>query len=107
MAEDKTCGKPSTRYSELGLKCCIAYVPKSLRGLDVLGIPVNGAEKPHKHMDLIALKDGTLLCYRWAYRGNGESWAWMPKGRGSMKSCTREDWEKALREIGRKLKGGD
>ena len=104
MTEDKTCGKPSVRYPELNLKCCIAYLPKDMRGHDVLGIPISGAEKPHKHMDLVALNDGTFLCYRWAYRGNGESWAWMLKGRGPMESCTQAEWEKALAEIGRRPK---
>ena len=101
MTEDRTCGKPSARYPELKLKCCIAYTPKRLRGFDVLGIPVRGAEVPHKHMDLIALSDGTLLCYKWAYRGNGESWAMMRKF-GGMKSCAQAEWEKALAEIGRR-----
>jgi hypothetical protein len=104
MAEDKTCGKQSVRYPELNLKCCIAYTPKRMRGSFVPGFKVTGAESPHKHMDLIVLNDGTLLNYRWAYRGNGESWAWMPQGRGAMKACSQEDWEKALREIGRRAK---
>ena len=101
MTEDRTCGKPSARYPELKLKCCIAYTPKRMRGSFVPGFKVSGAEVPHKHMDLIALNDGTLLCYKWAYRGNRESWAMMRKY-GGMKSCTQEEWEKALAEIGRR-----
>jgi hypothetical protein len=101
-AEKGTCGKPSTRYPELDLKCCVAYLPKEMRGQDVLGIPIRGAESPHRHFDLIVLNDGTLLSYGW--RGKKESWGWMPKGRGAMVHCTQEEWEKALSEVGRRPK---
>jgi hypothetical protein len=59
---------------------------------------------PHKHMAILVLNDGTLLSYHWAWRGNGESWGIMAKGRGSVEYCTQEEYERTLREIGRKTK---
>ena len=100
VEKDKVCGKEPQKY---GLKCCVAYVPEGLRGHDVLGIPIVGAEdKHHRHLGIMALIDGTLLSYCWGGRSKKETWAMMPKGRGSMEGCTRAEWEKALAEIGRR-----
>ena len=98
--KDKHCGKRSPKHPEL--ECCIAYTPESLRGFNILGIGISGAENPHWHQDYIGLKDGTLLRYAW--KGRGERWGMLPKNGYSMIPITKEEFENLLIRVGRRVK---
>ena len=91
---DKVCGKSPKRYPDK--KCCVAYVPKDMRGVPGL-LPVRGAEGPHRHLVTHKFEDGSIGVYCWGPGRRKESWAFVQNefGRG-MEQTTQEKFEQKM-----------
>lgn len=94
------CGAIPKKHPEM--KCCIAYLPAGMAKDIGMGFKISDASQPHWHMDLTVLKDGTILSYKW--KGRGERFSCMMHGKGSMNPCSKEDYERMIKEIGEKTK---